>query len=289
MVEMNEDNGMKDTIDAAAGLMKAVPVYDDLLQPAAQELGKNLHTVSKVVTVALAPVRGLVWGFERIETYLGESLSRKLANTPRENIEPPPVKVAGPVFEAMRFCTEDEELKEMFSNLLANSMDKETKNRSHPAFVEVLKNLTSDEAKILNYIASFKSPNLLNVFPVIDQTASYPSRNANTVINPLTSVIATNSGCENPELVATYINNLTRLGVFGVKETPLVKSNVYDEIENSENYKKNQKYIESMDQYLEEPVEHKAIRRHVYMTSFGKDLLDIAVRNKETPQQSPSK
>ena len=280
---------MKDTIDAAAGLMKAVPVYNDLLQPAAQELGKNLHTVSRVVTVSLAPVRGLVYGFEQIEKYLSQSLTRKLSKTPPENIESPPVKVAGPVFEAMRFCTEDEELKEMFSNLLANSMDKETKSRAHPAFVEVLKNLTSDEAKILNHIAYIKSPNLLNVFPVIDQTASYPSRNANTVINPLTSLIATDSGCENPELVATYINNLTRLGVFEVNGTPLAKPNVYDEIENSDNYKKNQKYIESMDQYLEEPVKHKAIKKHVYVTSFGKDLLDIAVRNKEMKQHSQTK
>ena len=280
---------MKDTIDAAAGLMKAVPVYHDLLQPTAKELGKNLHTVSKVVTAALAPVRGLVWGFERIETYLGESLSRKLANTRPENIEPPPVKVAGPVFEAMRFCTEDEELREMFSNLLANSMDKASKSRAHPAFVEVLKNISSDEAKILNHIADSRPSKLLRVFPVIDQMASYPSRKANTVINPLTSVIAIESSCENPELAPTYINNLTRLGVFGINELAFSDHTVYSEIENSEKYKKNQEYIESMDKYIEEPVEYESKKKNVYLTSFGNDLLEIAVRNKEMPQQSKAK
>lgn len=277
---------MKDTIDAAAGLMKAVPVYDDLLQPAARELGKNLHTVSKVVTVSLAPVRGLVYGFEQIEKYLRESLTRKLANTPPENIESPPVKVAGPVFEAMRFCTEDEELKEMFSNLLANSMDKETKSRAHPAFVEVLKNLSSDEAKILNYIASSQPSNIRRVFPVIDQAAFYPNSNSYAVINHLTSKIAIESDCVNPELVASYINNLTRLGVFAISDKSLVKPNAYQAIQNSDIYKKNQENIKSMQQHLDEPVNHKAIRKNVSLTSFGNDLIDIAVRNKEMPQQS---
>lgn len=46
----------KDVIDAVTGLVRAVPIYDDLARPAAKQLGKALETVAKTVNMALAPV-----------------------------------------------------------------------------------------------------------------------------------------------------------------------------------------------------------------------------------------
>ena len=49
---------------------QVVPVYQDVLQPAAQELGKALQTVAKTVHVALAPVSALVWGYDQIKDFV---------------------------------------------------------------------------------------------------------------------------------------------------------------------------------------------------------------------------
>lgn len=59
---MGEENNVRDVVDAVAGFAKAVPVYQDIVQPAAQELGKALQTVAKTVHIALAPVSALVPG-----------------------------------------------------------------------------------------------------------------------------------------------------------------------------------------------------------------------------------
>ena len=56
---MSDENKVRDSIDAVTGLVKAVPVYSDLAQPAAKELGKGLVTVAKAVNIALAPVGAL--------------------------------------------------------------------------------------------------------------------------------------------------------------------------------------------------------------------------------------
>ena len=40
----------------------------------------------------------------------------------------------------------------MYATVLANSMDKFTKEGIHPGFVEIIKQLSSDEAKILRYM-----------------------------------------------------------------------------------------------------------------------------------------
>ncbi|WKA57149.1 hypothetical protein QWY16_11620 [Planococcus shenhongbingii] len=59
-------SNIKDTADAIKGIVEAVPVYEDALQPAAQELSKGFVVLAKTVNMALAPLSGLVWGYERI-------------------------------------------------------------------------------------------------------------------------------------------------------------------------------------------------------------------------------
>lgn len=44
---MKKANQIKDTADAIRGVVKAVPIYQDLLQPATREIGKNLETTAK--------------------------------------------------------------------------------------------------------------------------------------------------------------------------------------------------------------------------------------------------
>ncbi|BCO12311.1 DUF4393 domain-containing protein [Aeromonas hydrophila] len=276
---MNEKNQVSEIIDAVAKLTENIPVYQDLVQPAAIEMGKNIHTVSKVVTAALAPVRGLVWGFERIESYLSQSLTKKLEKTPDSAVDVPPTNIAGPVFEAMRFTSEDAELQNMFANLLANSMDRSTKSNAHPAFVEILKNINSDEAKILKFISEGRNGSGVSI-PIVDQAAFYPKRNGVTVIHPLISAITYHAGCNCPELVATYLSNLIRLGIFTVSDNHLVKDGIYDQVEQLDIYHANKLDIENMQQHLNEPVNYRSLRRSISLTTFGKDLLEIAVRDK---------
>jgi hypothetical protein len=64
------DNKVAETITAVEGFVKAVPVYQDLLQPAVREAGKSLETVTKAVNLALAPLRLLVLTGEQLEEYL---------------------------------------------------------------------------------------------------------------------------------------------------------------------------------------------------------------------------
>ena len=64
---MSDESKIRDVVDAVAGVAKAVPVYQDLAQPAAQEIGKALQTVAKTVHIALAPVSAMVWGYDQIK------------------------------------------------------------------------------------------------------------------------------------------------------------------------------------------------------------------------------
>ncbi len=54
---------IRETADAVKGLVQAVPVYQDLVQPAARELGVGIQ---QAVKIALVPLRVLVWGYDNI-------------------------------------------------------------------------------------------------------------------------------------------------------------------------------------------------------------------------------
>ena len=88
-VSRKADGALKQTIDSATALAKAVPVYQDAVQPLAQETGKALGTIGKTVNMALAPLAAMVWGYDRIKDYLESRLAEKLENVPEEQVQPP--------------------------------------------------------------------------------------------------------------------------------------------------------------------------------------------------------
>jgi hypothetical protein len=139
----------------ALGIEALLPtVYDDLLSPAARELGDGLATIAKAVKISLAPVEAAVWGYEKIREWLSTRVTSLLAERRAKEIQPPPLSVAGPLVFQILFASEEPDLREMYAKLLATSMDGATSDAAHPSFVTVIQQLTSDEARILRHLAS---------------------------------------------------------------------------------------------------------------------------------------
>jgi hypothetical protein len=165
--------------------------------------GKALGTLSRTVNIALAPLRGLVW--DEIEEWLSATIERKLEErgVPKERITTPNPDVAVPAIEALRYTT----LREQYANLLATSMDSATALEAHPAFVEILKQLTPDEAKILQFL-----PRVERHEPLIDLGFEIPEK-GQFVIYRHASTIGADAGCSADAIVPQAINNLCRLGL----------------------------------------------------------------------------
>ena len=122
--------------------------YNDVIHPGLSAAGK---------TIAL-PFRAINWIAEVASNYcvdkmkntqkLQECVQEKLSNTPIDKLCEPPKNIAVPAIISNSY-TDDDELRSMYANLLANSMKKDTQSKSHPSFVEVIRQLTPDEALIL--------------------------------------------------------------------------------------------------------------------------------------------
>lgn len=127
-------------------------MYQDLVQPAAKEVGTALQTVAKTVHIALAPVSALVWGYDQIKDWVHKTVTEKLKDVPPEEIVPPRVAVAGPTIEALRFAAEEPTMRELYANLLATSMTSKKQGKAHPAYVDIIRQLEVIDVHVLNFI-----------------------------------------------------------------------------------------------------------------------------------------
>lgn len=206
------NNKVAETINAATGLVKAIPVYQDFAQPAAQELGKSLHTVAKLVNVALAPVSACVWGYEKIKEFVDTKVADKLKNTNPDDIVSPAPNVAGPALEALKYTGCNETLSDMYACLLASAMDKNKADEAHPAFVEIIRQLTSDEARIMSFLSERRS------IPLVDVKRNRIDHHGGITVYNGYSEFEMSNILDLPKYAPSGMENLCRLGLANIPE-----------------------------------------------------------------------
>lgn len=137
------------------GLIKAAGDSDEAKQ-AGQNIGKAAVTVTAAINNCLLPIAAVNFAFAKAEEYFRGKFSKDIAEAttgipPEDLIEPKP-SIAGPALQALAFSHDEPDLKDLYIKLLATSMDSRNASQAHPAFVEILRQLTAREAKALRSI-----------------------------------------------------------------------------------------------------------------------------------------
>jgi len=193
----------------------------------------------------------------------------KLQNVQKEDIVPPTPRIVVPVLQNASI-TEETEIRRLYANLLANSMNRTVKNRVFPGFVTIVNQLCSDEAKLLPIIYDKKS------IPIITLRRQNEKEEGIDVVKNFSN-IGEIAKCENPLDIGLYLNNLMRLGIIErpalsslidkTKYEPL-KSHpfIVDKANNIKNY---------MDSYNQP----KFKEGYMVLTDFGKEFCEKTVVN----------
>lgn len=131
----------------------ASKVYDDLAHPAVSETGKILTRIPQAINAAFAPLD--IWIAKRNFTVEETKalLAKKLENVEPEKIVSPEPYVAIPALQSISYSMNSDELREMYANLLAQSMNSDTKENVHPAFVEMIKQMSPLDSRVLFYLS----------------------------------------------------------------------------------------------------------------------------------------
>lgn len=79
-----------------------------------------------------------------------KELTEKILEIPKENIQEPKESIIGPALEASKYYFDEKEIRDMFANLIASSMDSAYNGLSQHSFVEIIKQLSPYDAVLFN-------------------------------------------------------------------------------------------------------------------------------------------
>lgn len=272
MNQDEESSEVKGVIEATTGLVKAVPIYDDLVQPAAKELGATLEIVAKTVNLALAPVSGVIWSYETIKDFVSTKVSEKLKNVDPIDITPPNPVVVGPALEALKYTGSEETLRNMYANLLANALDQNTKEKTHPSFVEMIKQLSPNEAEILKRLSEFSEyPHVCSYFNRETIQGGWASFDGDGItqnqVNSAFASICKEIGVSSKTNTNSALDNFRRLQLLDINITT--------------NYKIKDSFLgqdsDELSERLELDVDHS---EKLHFTEYGVEFIETCVRDK---------
>jgi len=193
-------------MDELAKVLPLAEVYKDLLQPATQELGKGLESVAKTARFTLAP-------FEYLGSLHGrylEFLKRVSIKTKDKELVEVHPKISGTIFEGIKYLEDDSILFDMFVELLSKAITKEHSQTAHPAFVNIINQLSPDEA-LMVYLFKKKT------YELWSQSDYNPSDsrfyNNRIIRNDFPTEVLVY-----PDNYTMYINHLNNLQIAGVPE-----------------------------------------------------------------------
>ncbi|MBR5614154.1 MAG: DUF4393 domain-containing protein [Clostridia bacterium] len=259
---MPEELGKELLVESAKAV--AVEGYNDTLKPTFKSIGNIIALPFQAIDVALAKPK--LWVAEKQYNFekTRELLAYKMKDVPEEKIVSPEGYVAVPALQQISYCFDSEELRDMYANLLASSMNIDTKYNVHPSFVDIIKQLTPDEAKLLKKLSH------QNGYPLIDVVLTIKKGGYITLVHNFTDIAE--NVCDCPNEIFSYLDNFERLKLIEIPYGTYFKDEkLYKELEEHSFVK----------QLLNKPVKENEkieIKKGKFeLTAFGKNFIKVCL------------
>lgn len=179
------------------------------------ELGQSAATITRFINNLLLPVAAVNFAFDKarmyFETRFEDDLASRMRDVPQERILEPKASIAAPVLEGLAFSHDEPPLRDLFLDLLKSAMDSNKASQVHPAFAEVIKQISSEEATLLRAVLGTKRLGVLRL------GRSKPGESGGVVVRRYVIACASSEGGEISSVEAEpWIDNWQRLGLVEV-------------------------------------------------------------------------
>lgn len=201
--------------------------------PEARDAGayaaKSAKIIMQTVHTVLLPLAAANYGAQKFADYMrtkfGPELEERLGSVPEENIIEPRAVLAGPALDALVYAHEDDDLRRLYLSLLASAMDSRVADDAHPAFIELLRQIDSDEIAYLRSVFLGAA----GVTPIARLRLTSKDGSGSTDVATHVLDWRNEGGAFVPPRSATYVDNWVRLGLVEVMYgTHLTAPGAYD-------------------------------------------------------------
>lgn len=188
-----------------------VEIYGDLAKPGVKQAGRALETVIGLGNTILWPI---AWANERTRIALEKNLEKyrkKMESVPEDKVVGVAPEIGVPIAEKLAYVT-DERLTGLYVKLLATASSLETLGNAHPSFVNIINNLSPDEARLLEYFVS------KDTMPFVLGLALESSKSKYRIISDPIVPQEALVGLAFPLNMDAYLSNLAGLGLLEIRE-----------------------------------------------------------------------
>ena len=252
--------------EVKADLTKTVEkTYDDTLKKPLTSSSKILTTVLDFFhNTILYPLQQYnLYAKNKLENY-SIDLENKAKSIPQEYLTNPKVNILGPVFDGLKYNLDEEHIKEMFTNILLSDMDKRTQSKVLPSYIEVVKQLSSEDAQMLKF---FKENNIKNE-PIMK--LKYILKSTGYIYTTNNLILIQNNSYD--ILDSIIIDNLLRLKLINIKfdelrndRTPY--NSVFEQIKQRKEFNPLPQNVEKLDH----------TDGLIQISDFGQNFIDICL------------
>lgn len=124
-----------------------------LPQTVSQADGAISTVVGLFNNVVLYPLKKWNLTFKyKLESFEAD-LKKRMETIPQGNLQSPPLMIIGPTLEGLKYTLDEDQLRDMYVNLLASSMDSRKNTVVHPSYVDIIKQMDAYDAKLFAYLA----------------------------------------------------------------------------------------------------------------------------------------
>lgn len=263
---------MTDEKDIAVEIAKelAKDLYEDAGHEVVKPTGKLVGLLPRAIHAALQPLE--MWTMQREYNIAATKklLEMKLEKIDPAKLSPPEAYVAVPALQAISYCMDNEELRNMYANLLAKSMTDAERDGVHPGFVEIIKQMCPDEAKIMKYFVHRDS------IPTIGVRCENAKHVGINIVRMFSDVGET-MNCDYPLKIEQYLNNLIRLGLLAGSEHGVS----YADKSNYHSCKQHPYILEMQRDYANRLIDYPNVQiteGYVYVTELGTAFCNTCIK-----------
>ena len=235
---------------------------DNLLSPLTSSIGETLQDAWDLVFGGFSVYvekKRIIRQKDLME--FKESLMQNIAAIPENRLCEPSLSTIGPALEASKYYFEAPKIREMFSKLIASSMDCNLVDEVHPSFTEIIKQMSPLDAQNL---VLFESWLPVAEYRAIDDNGHY------TVL--LRNAFLANTAMQNITRQSLSISSLERLGLIGTSyDQYLAQDNLYTDFEKIKSYEEIKQQANALNKELE--IHHGL----AWITPLGKQFRKICL------------
>lgn len=147
-----------------------------VLDKPATTLGEKISDLLEII------FGGITYSKEKLEykrslnfELFKKELEERVNSIPDDKRTEPLESIVGPALEAAKYRIDTEEFRKMFANLIASSLDSRKANFVHPAFVEIIKNLSPNDALAIHSLSFLRDSHIIPIISVDESVMSIPN------------------------------------------------------------------------------------------------------------------